>query len=69
MFLSLLGFYLNFIYHRFEIPVVNAKGGQPITEERLDDILRDMTQISPKPQVRIVVLGKDISRYGRSTPH
>ena len=37
--------------------MVRARGGQPITQQRLNDILTDMRRIHPRPQVHVLVLG------------
>ena len=56
------------ISSRFAIPVVNAVGGQKITDVKLNEILLDMHRIFPKPQVHIVVLGSNNFRFLQDDP-
>ena len=56
------------ILHRFSIPIVKAIGGQRITDVRLDEILQDIEQISPHPQVHTVLLGSNNFRNLDSDP-
>ena len=42
---------------RFEIPIIDARGGRKMDDQAVNEILRNMNQHAPNPQVTVAVLG------------
>ena len=42
---------------RFEIPIIDAYGGRKLDSHTVEQILTNMHQHAPNPQVNVVVLG------------
>ena len=43
--------------YRFEIPIIDARGGRKMDDQTVREILDTMNQHAPNPQVQVVVLG------------